>query len=92
MGIVEENIEYSVNNNLRIAINICKLGIKYKVSNNLLVSTDSCKTKNFMGMSKYLCEKFTKYIHFTQIKIKFVIVRFGNVAGSKGSVLPFFKN
>ena len=93
VGIVEENIEYSVNNNLRIAINICKLGIKYKVSNNLLVSTDKAvKPKNFMGMSKYLCEKIYQiYSLYSDKNKKFVIVRFGNVAGSKGSVLPFFQ-
>ena len=65
MGIVEENIEYAVNNNLRIAINICKLGIKYKVTNNLLVSTDKAvKPKILWVLVNIYAKKFTKYIHF----------------------------
>ena len=57
------------------------------------MSTDKAvKPKNFMGISKYLCEKiYQTYSLCSDKNKKFVIVRFGNVAGSKGSVLPFFQ-
>ena len=93
VSIVEENVGYAVHNNIITAINICELCIKYNTKISLLVSTDKAvNPKNVMGMSKNLCEKI--YQNFSinkRNKQKFLIVRFGNVAGSKGSVLPFFQ-
>jgi FlaA1/EpsC-like NDP-sugar epimerase len=57
------------------------------------VSTDKAvNPKNIMGITKSLCEKvYQSYFDQTKNKQKFIIIRFGNVAGSKGSVLPFFQ-
>ena len=91
--IVEENIEYASVNNIITAINICELSIKYNIKTNLLVSTDKAvNPKNIMGITKSLCEKvYQSYSYQLKNNQKFIIVRFGNVAGSKGSVLPFFQ-
>ena len=91
--IVEENIEYACFNNIVSSINICELSIKHKVKISLLVSTDKAvNPKNIMGKTKSLCEKiYQSYSCDVKSNQKFIIVRFGNVAGSKGSVLPFFQ-
>ena len=91
--IVEENIEYACINNIVTAINICELSKKYNVKISLLVSTDKAvNPKNIMGITKSLCEKvYQSYSYDLKHNQKFIIVRFGNVAGSKGSVLPFFQ-
>ena len=91
--IVEENIEYACINNIVTAINICELSKKYNVKISLLVSTDKAvNPKNIMGITKSLCEKvYQSHSYNLKHNQKFIIVRFGNVAGSKGSVLPFFQ-
>ena len=93
VSIVEENIEYAVLNNIKTAINICELSVKYKTKISLLVSTDKAvNPKSIMGMSKNLCEKvYQCFSDINKKNQKFIIVRFGNVAGSKGSVLPYFQ-
>lgn len=93
VSIVEENPSYASFNNILTAINLCDLSIKYRVKINLLVSTDKAvNPKNIMGMTKRICEKI---YHSYSLKLtndkKFIIVRFGNVAGSKGSVIPLFQ-
>lgn len=92
VNIVEKNLAYSLFNNIKSAINICKLSIKYKVKKSLLVSTDKAvNPTNIMGLSKRICEKI--YLEFSKKKqCIFLIVRFGNVVGSKGSVFPYFQN
>ena len=93
VSIVEESPLYASFNNIFTAINLCHLSIKYKVKINLLVSTDKAvNPKNIMGMTKRICENI---YHSYSLKLekdrKFIIVRFGNVAGSKGSVIPIFQ-
>ena len=92
MNIVEENLNYSLYNNIKSAINICELSIKHKVEKCLLVSTDKAvNPSNIMGLSKRICEKV--YLENSKKnKSTFLIVRFGNVVGSKGSVVPFFQD
>lgn len=92
VNIVESNFNFAMYNNIKIALNVCELSKKYNVKVNLLISTDKAvKPKNFMGKSKNICEKI--YLSFSkrQNKNKNLIVRFGNVAGSRGSVLPLFQ-
>ena len=92
VNIVEENLNYSLYNNIKSAINICELSIKHKVEKCLLVSTDKAvNPSNIMGLSKRICEKV--YLENSKKnKSTFLIVRFGNVVGSKGSVVPFFQD
>ncbi len=93
VDIVEENSNFSIYNNIKVALNVCKLCKKYNVKINLLVSTDKAvKPKSLMGISKNICEKIYLTFSYKNNLQKNLIVRFGNVAGSKGSVLPYFQN
>tara|TARA_B100001250_G_C19816656_1_gene798796 strand:- start:3855 stop:5396 length:1542 start_codon:yes stop_codon:yes gene_type:complete len=93
VDIVEENSNFSIYNNIKVALNVCKLCKKYNVKINLLVSTDKAvKPKSLMGISKNICEKIYLTFSYQNNFQKNLIVRFGNVAGSKGSVLPYFQN
>lgn len=92
VNIVENNFDFALFNNIQIALNVSELSKKYNVKINLLVSTDKAvKPKNLMGISKNICEKVYRSFSINQKINKNLIVRFGNVAGSKGSVLPLFQ-
>lgn len=70
---------------------LAKLSIEYGVKRFVMLSTDKAvKPKNVMGISKLLSEKYLQSL--SQVKdTRFIIVRFGNVLGSMGSVVPLFK-
>ena len=73
-------------------MNITELSIKYQVSNFLLISTDKAvRPTNLMGVSKRLSELIVQ-ARQKNTNTKFSIVRFGNVLGSSGSVVPKFHN
>jgi len=89
--IVEENPFTGIENNVFGTLILAKLSLKYKVSNFLLISSDKAvRPSNIMGASKRLSElviqAFQDKTHIT----KFSMVRFGNVLGSSGSVVPKF--
>lgn len=92
VNLLEENIiEGSVNNILGTS-NILNLSIKFNVKNFLLVSTDKAvRPTNIMGATKRLSEILVLSESKNLItKTNFSIVRFGNVLGSSGSVIPLF--
>ncbi|MEA2016796.1 MAG: nucleoside-diphosphate sugar epimerase/dehydratase [Actinomycetota bacterium] len=70
---------------------LAKFSIEYGVKRFVMLSTDKAvKPKNVMGISKLLSEKYLQSL--SKVKnTRFVIVRFGNVLGSMGSVVPLFK-
>jgi len=86
----EENIQEAINNNVLGTKNVIDLSIKYEVSKVVLISTDKAvRPTNVMGTTKRICELYAHAIpsHKTEI----AAVRFGNVLGSSGSVIPKFK-
>lgn len=88
--LVECNVEEGIINNVLGTKNCIDLAIKHGVEKFILISTDKAvRPTNVMGATKRICELYAQNVesHGTQI----VSVRFGNVLGSSGSVIPKFK-
>jgi UDP-N-acetyl-D-glucosamine 4,6-dehydratase len=87
----EANIREAVENNVFGTKNIIDLSIKYEVKKLVLVSTDKAvRPTNVMGTTKRICELYAHAVPSNKTEI--VAVRFGNVLGSSGSVIPKFKS
>ena len=90
--LMEKNVMQCINNNVFGTLNVAELSLGAKVKNFILVSTDKAvNSTNFMGASKRISEIICLAMSKQQIDTCFSIVRFGNVLGSSGSVVPRFK-
>lgn len=81
----------AVKNNVFGTAQMANLADEFKVSHFVYISTDKVvNPTSVMGVSKHIAED---YVHAmsTESATKFVVVRFGNVLGSAGSVVPFFQ-
>ncbi len=88
--LVEDNIEEGILNNIIGTKNCIDLAIKYGVQKFILISTDKAvRPTNVMGATKRVCELYAGNVKSEYTEI--VAVRFGNVLGSSGSVIPKFK-
>ncbi|NPA73631.1 MAG: polysaccharide biosynthesis protein [Epsilonproteobacteria bacterium] len=88
--LVEDNVEEAVLNNIIGTKNCMDLSVKYKVKKFVMISTDKAvRPTNVMGATKRVCELYGQNIDAKDTDI--VSVRFGNVLGSSGSVIPKFK-
>ena len=89
--LMEENPIAAVKNNALGSRNMIYAAHHYKVERFVLISTDKAVNPiNVMGLSKRLAEIFLQAKN-KRSKTKFMAVRFGNVLGSDGSVVPLFK-
>jgi len=92
VSIVEENIFYSLYNNISSTYLLCENAQKFGVQNFVLVSSDKAvNPSNYMGKSKLVSEIIVNFFS-KKNKTYFSIVRFGNVLNSSGSVLSIFNN
>ena len=90
--LVEHNPTEGVNNNVFGTLCIAKACIKYQVANLVLISTDKAvRPTNVMGASKRLAEMILQALAKENSETIFSMVRFGNVLGSSGSVVPLFR-
>jgi UDP-N-acetylglucosamine 4,6-dehydratase len=91
VSLVENNIAKGFQNNV-LGTKICaELAQKYSVNTFVLVSSDKAvRPTNVMGATKRLAEQIVQGLNASEGKTKFCSVRFGNVLGSSGSVIPIF--
>ncbi len=88
--LVEENIDKGIKNNIIGTKNCIDLAIKYGIKKFIVISTDKAvRPTNVMGATKRICELYAGNIDSKNTEIS--SVRFGNVLGSSGSVIPKFK-
>ncbi|MBE6350141.1 MAG: polysaccharide biosynthesis protein [Spirochaetaceae bacterium] len=90
--LMEENPVAVIENNVLGTHNLLEAALKANVSRFVLISTDKAvEPVSIYGISKMLCEKLvleaSKKVHNNQA---YMFVRFGNVIGSRGSILPLF--
>ena len=89
--LVEANIEEGIQNNIIGTKNCIDLAIKYDVAKFILISTDKAvRPTNVMGTTKRICELYAGNVDSNNTEI--AAVRFGNVLGSSGSVIPKFRS
>lgn len=88
--LMENSATEAIKNNVLGTYNTANMAEKYNVERFLLISTDKAvNPTNVMGASKRLCEMVIQCRKDS--KTRFMAVRFGNVLGSNGSVIPLFK-
>ena len=88
--LMESSPAEAIKNNVFGTYNVAEIAEKHEVEKFILISTDKAvNPTNIMGGSKRLCEMIVQ--SRTESKTDFVAVRFGNVLGSNGSVIPLFK-
>ncbi len=90
--LMENNPEEAIKNNIIGTYNVAKTADKYKVDKFVLISSDKAvNPTNIMGATKRICEMVIQTFD-SKSKTDYVAVRFGNVLGSNGSVIPLFVN
>ena len=90
--LVEHNIVEGVRNNVFGTLNLATLAAETGVPNFVLISTDKAvRPTNAMGTTKRLGEMILQALHAGGGETRFSMVRFGNVLGSSGSVVPLFR-
>ena len=88
--LMEHSASEAIKNNVLGTYNTADMAEKYGVSKFILISTDKAvNPTNIMGASKRMCEMIVQCRNDS--KTAFVAVRFGNVLGSNGSVIPLFR-
>lgn len=89
--LMEDSPTEAIKNNVFGTLNVAQLSEKHKVEKFVLISTDKAvNPTNIMGATKRICEMIVQGMSKIGTT-EFVAVRFGNVLGSNGSVIPHFK-
>lgn len=90
--LMEDNPEEAIKNNVFGTLNTAQCAIEYGTDKFIMISTDKAvNPTNVMGATKRLCEMIIQSINQVSDHTDFVAVRFGNVLGSNGSVIPLFR-
>ncbi len=89
--LMEHNPEEAVKNNIFGTLNTARCAVRWGCERFILISTDKAvNPTNWMGASKRVCEMVIQWMAAGSRTV-FAAVRFGNVLGSNGSVIPLFK-
>ena len=100
VNLIEINVNEGIQNNIFGTYNVSKAALDLSVENFILISTDKAvRPTSVMGATKRICELIVQGLSQKQRSEKdsqkketrFAIVRFGNVLGSSGSVIPLFQ-
>ena len=90
--LVELNPLEGIRNNVFGTLNFAQTALRAGVKNFVLISTDKAvRPTNVMGSTKRLAELILQGLSSVQSQTRFCMVRFGNVLGSSGSVVPLFR-
>lgn len=90
--LMEDSPNEAIKNNVMGTLTMCEEAAEAGVKRFLLISTDKAvNPTNIMGASKRLCEMIIQMMARRNTNTVFMAVRFGNVLGSNGSVIPLFK-
>ena len=90
--LMEDSPNEAIKNNVLGTYKTASAAARYGVKKFVLISTDKAvNPTNIMGASKRLCEMVVQMMDRRNPSTQFVAVRFGNVLGSNGSVIPLFK-
>ena len=83
----------AIKNNVKGTYNVASMADKYKVEKMVLISTDKAvNPTNVMGATKRFCEMVMETWNTVSKDTRYSMVRFGNVLGSHGSVIPLFQS
>ncbi len=89
--LMEDSPNEAIKNNVFGTLNVAKAAVEFEAKKFVLISTDKAvNPTNIMGASKRMCEMIIQSMD-SKGSTDFVAVRFGNVLGSSGSVVPIFK-
>lgn len=86
--LMQKNVREAVRNNIIGTLNVAELSVKYGVKKFVLISTDKAvHPSSVMGATKRVCEMICQALG-QRTETEFAAVRFGNVLGSRGSLIP----
>lgn len=89
--LMEDNPQEAIKNNVFGTLNVAECADKFGAKRFVMISTDKAvNPTNIMGATKRICEMIIQGMN-KKSKTEYVAVRFGNVLGSNGSVIPLFK-
>lgn len=90
--LMEANVSEAIKNNIFGTKNVADCALEFRASRFVLISSDKAvNPTSVMGATKHLAERYVLSLMDAQSPTRFVVVRFGNVLGSNGSVIPIFK-